>query len=598
MGDHYYEQRAQARKLSDLYREVKVYSNWLKTEGLGGPYGLGEVFRSEIINPIIVKNCQLLVELNNVMKIIQKAYENMVKAYSITDNTQYSTQIFGGDFPSTTVKYYIYKKPNRLYINSEFVYEYTNNMRNLGNSILEYNDRISSTGVSREILRIENFLDDYGYVRRSVRECISKSETLANAIDRCIDLYIQADKSCRTVDGSLKFIANLSSYKNALEAGYDDINIEYLSNSTYSGNLKISTLTGLFDTISSALGGYLSKVSGGKDLFEKIVDKLGKQKSEKYADLFKGVKNLNDYKTILSFVTGNTDAVAKLIDGKDFSISDLMSLVKTDTAFGKLAATLESGKYEKLYEKILNTPQTSADARKLFDNMNKYGELADILGLLGQGAGFISTVYNLAIGKEGTEGIDIYKSLLGLGKSGISISAYEKLGKTGAKEYMKKASLWFTFAEMVGSVAWQGSKSYSKYNEDGTITFEDGTKIAMESSLSGLSSLVESASFGLIQIDTDSASEGLYKWADDVSQTAADIWVQKGSILEKIKRLKNMVNDSAGAVARDKLYDINAFNNSAYYAYLSQVISNARNPVDVSSMTYEEALAALSVNIN
>ena len=576
MSGHYYEYKGQTNKLHDLALFVRSTLNWM-INGFLNENGITQYWGDAVVNNVVLKACDLTYDLRALDNTIEYTYEKVAIAYSAVDNTSYSRKIYDLDTRARFTYYRIWNKPNKIRVVTESAEMIAQNLKSHCNDILTYCYRISTTGISSEILRSSSFLYDYGMIRGMAKDIVNKGHAISSAIIQCMNIYKGAEGSYKSEDASTKYINSLGIYSMFLKSGIvPDINEVYKA---VEGDISYSSITGEIK-------------NGGKELNKWLAA---------IAECYDKAKNLKNVKSGITGVTANVDSLAKLVDGKDFSLSDLMSLVKSDASW--LSSILKS-KSGDLLHTYADMDKRTKDAKLTFLKSEKYADFSKSVSVIGDGADLFGNIYDFATNKDGTDLNDVVGSGIDFSNSSIGFGVQIFKGTEAAKAFSKKAGGWFTLGKVVFDTGNQISDSFNKYNSDGKLTSVEKGKIGLESSLSGLNTLVSSVTFGLVEFDVDSTSNALYDWSEDVSYQTADKLAEKNnSPLDKAGIAIESKWKNRNTRFNDSLMDLVASNNSAYTAYkaarMSQVDIKNYNVFNFESrQALNNDLAALNSSIS
>lgn len=256
-------------------------------------------------------------------------------------------------------------------------------------------------------------------------------------------------------------------------------------------------------------------INDGVSWFSKLMGKLNDKSVETtYGDIFSYGNDL--WKMLQGLTSGNMDIGIVLDMAKD-SAGVWESMYQY---FDKNLVDMANKTQKQPVESVLG---------------EKYGNTVGVVALLSSFMGFAKSYYNTMSG-DYMSWQEMLGEWIGTGKEGVGVveSAYKlsNMKKGIASETVGKNANWFTLAETVMSTGGQAMKSYGKYNSDGNISVSEGAAIGVESSVSGLTTLISGVTFGLVNIDSDAASEELESWAKDQGNSIGETIVRNPSMRE------------------------------------------------------------------
>lgn len=182
-------------------------------------------------------------------------------------------------------------------------------------------------------------------------------------------------------------------------------------------------------------------------------------------------------------------------------------------------------------------------AGKTFSINNQYiaakiGIVGGILGGIGGLCGAVDTINNTDnIGTAGVIG-----KILGVGDNvvdiGVDIEKMKNIGKSVDTRVYSPTMCYTTIAKSYLSAISQGFTSYDKYSADGVWDLKDTAATGLEASVSGLGTMIDTLTFGLVSerttgISSEEVSECFSKLANNAGTRAGNYILNNSELHQK-----------------------------------------------------------------
>lgn len=352
-----------------------------------------------------------------------------------------------------------------------------------------------------------------------MRQIANTTQSVSSKLD---DLRSDFLQTVQGLDWEVKFQSNINSSANQIAQKlrlYDEILRKYHAflNDAYSEYVKLDQ----FESIKST------------NLTSSVLNKKASEENtdSQFLALIKSLLSWGD-KTGTSDKAGlGKDGLSYLESLYNFFSGDKSGLTGAEDWFdlGDKSIGLWTEFYDYLKDFYNETGNTFSVANQ--KSVAGLGIASGIFGLISSAFGTADTINSDNIGTAGVIG-----EILGGGKNVVDIwGGVEKLkhiGDTATNITTKEGlysplSFYSTIAKGYISAFSQGFTSYEKYAADGVWDVDDTAKTGVEFAVSGLYSMINSLSFGLISekttgITADNVSESLESWAGDVGTKAGN----------------------------------------------------------------------------
>jgi len=531
-------------KINDLVADVNDFWNFLAGDCLA-ENGITKCWRDRVVNSLIERLCDLAYDLRNLRKMMANLLIKMADAYEKEDNEKYPRDIYAYYNYVNFDCYWRVTNENDIFVIRERVDIYANLITRYASKLLQNASRFNTYGVTVFIEATYY----YAVVRRTINEIYNKAVSIASVMVDCMDIYELADKSSATDYDSYVAINSLNIYNNGLKRGNVNSIRNIYSMSVISASSQAEDLKNNAKPIKSLLS-----------LIGEYYDKA------KYA---------KDAKSIIGFAVDNIDAFSKLIEGKDFTFSDGTSLTKTWLSTIGYAM----GKTGKKYSNIAGYYPENLNA--YLDNMkksDKYGTISKGFNFAGNIVGAIGTAADYMQG-NGKNASDLVEAGFDVAESGTMLSYQATWGTAAAKEFAKSAGGWFTLGKTVTVFGVTLGTELNNYNQDGEITTVEGAKATNRAAITSLTSMTNSLTFNLFNLDAQKIADGYETFADDSSYFAADKLTEQSdaSFGDKFGIAVESMWIGMNAKHNDEFGDKLVSNNSVYYSMKNTLLYDQKS---------------------
>ncbi len=369
---------------------------------------------------------------------------------------------------------------------------------------------------------VKSVLDMYGTYQQELSSAIGSVRNVKS--NRCMtgrqfrSIYSSLDRIITRLEDEKEDIRNL-------ESGLSDVfNAYEMCENEISGQIKAGTMEENFDSqikISTRTEDLDSQFMDLIKLLLSLSSKMGISDTAGITN--KGISYLE---SLYQFFTGDKKGLT--------GAEDLFNL-------GDKSISLWKGFYDYLKEFYNETGN-------IFSISNQ--KKVEKLGLVGDIFGLVSSAFNTADKINNTEGIGtagIIGEVLNGGNNIVDIwsdiEVLKHMGDTTTNitttdGLYSPLTFYSTIAKSYLSAFSQGFTSYEKYSADGVWDLGDTGKTGIEFGVTGLYSMLNSLSFGLISekttgVSAEEISTGIENWATDVGTGAGNYIVNDPELFKK-----------------------------------------------------------------
>ena len=546
----------QKNKIDELVADVNDYWNFLVGDCLA-ENGITKCWRDRVVNSLIERLCDLAYDLSNLRKMMATILDKMAEAYSKEDNESYPHYIYSYYNYRNFNLYWRVSNENDIFVVRQRVDIYSTMINRHASTLLQHTSRFNSYGITvfKEIAYY------YAIVRRTINEIYNKSTAIASVMTECMDIYELADKASVSDSESNLALQSLIAYNDGLKTG------------------KANRIEDVYHVQAATLATNAEELKKGSKPIKSLLSIIG--------EYYDKSKNAKGAKTTIGFAVDNINAVSKLIEGEEFTFSDGASLSKTWlSTIGFMV-----GNTGKKYSAIAGYNPENADAYwSNIQKSDKYGTISKGFSFFCNTADFLGNLYKYNQGD--IEASELVESGFDVAESGTMFSYQGFWGSAATKEFAKKAGGWFTLGKTVAVFGTTLGTKLNEYNQDGNITSVEGAKATNRAAVYGLTSMVNSLTFDLFQLDAEEIADGFETFADDSSHFAADKLRNQpdAGFGDKIGIAIESMWIGYNANQADSFADKVVSNNSAYYSMKNALLYDSNSNLsisDVNSATQE-----------
>lgn len=359
-----------------------------------------------------------------------------------------------------------------------------------------------------DYLKLKKHASDISNIYQVIKSLKQQIDTCTNNLRSCMPAssYNNIRKSLNSVSNSMQ---QQSTRLNNLSNALDNISVEYSGTEkrVYSTKIGISNLDGTDSNLNLSDSWFNAKSIGDESSsFFKFISKLLENKDWFNGKYINQAAKLGLVGYIFSYLTGlYTFWSGEYKDGFDLT-SGVLGFIKS-------SGSMWTGLY-KYYDKML-TPYQAGRLGKVFQTK------AGVVSLIGSLCGFTKDTLNTykILSNENSEGFEKINQILknttsGLDvvESGFALKYGQKILTKGVNgkyvwglsgknaSAMGKASATISVLKVGIDTVIGGNAKYNEVSRDGFVSSEDMADVLMSGSVRGLTSIVDTATFGLVDV--------------------------------------------------------------------------------------------------